>query len=102
MRGHAASPGNVVDDDACYPSRCVRQDLDDCGTADIVAPATAIGRADLLTDPRFPDPARLHAAALRAIGHTKDTSQPPGCEIVRDANGNPTGLQPFWSQRRNI
>src|SRR6202522_1126601 len=38
------------------------------------------------------DRAFLNAAALRAVGYTKDTPAPPGGEITRDANGNPTGL----------
>ncbi|WP_235536200.1 MULTISPECIES: amidohydrolase [unclassified Sphingomonas] len=38
------------------------------------------------------DRALLNAAALRAVGYTKDTPNPPGGEIVRDASGNPTGL----------
>lgn len=38
------------------------------------------------------DRAMLNAAALRAVGYTKDTPEPPGGEIMRDANGNPTGL----------
>jgi predicted amidohydrolase YtcJ len=38
------------------------------------------------------DRAFLNAAALRAVGYTKDTPEPPAGEIVRDANGNPTGL----------
>jgi len=38
------------------------------------------------------DRALLNAAALRAVGYTKDTPNPPGGEISRDANGNPTGL----------
>ena len=38
------------------------------------------------------DPALLNAAALRVVGYTKDTPNPPGGEIVRDAAGNPTGL----------
>src|SRR6201988_874648 len=38
------------------------------------------------------DRAMLNAAALRAVGYTKDTPEPPGGEIVRDAKGNPTGL----------
>lgn len=38
------------------------------------------------------DRALLNAAALRACGYTKDTQNPPGGEIVRDAAGNPTGL----------
>ena len=38
------------------------------------------------------DRALLNAAALRQVGYTKDTPNPPGGEIVRDAQGNPTGL----------
>jgi predicted amidohydrolase YtcJ len=38
------------------------------------------------------DRAILNGAALRAVGYTKDTPNPPGGEIVRDASGNPTGL----------
>jgi predicted amidohydrolase YtcJ len=38
------------------------------------------------------DRAFLNAAALRAVGYTKDTPNPPGGEIQRDKNGNPTGL----------
>jgi predicted amidohydrolase YtcJ len=38
------------------------------------------------------DRAFLNGAALRAVGYTKDTPEPPGGEIVRDGNGNPTGL----------
>lgn len=38
------------------------------------------------------DRALLNAAALRAAGYTRDTPDPPGSEIVRDANGTPTGL----------
>src|SRR5271166_6044293 len=38
------------------------------------------------------DRALLNAAALRAVGYTKDTPQPPAGEIVRDGRGNPTGL----------
>lgn len=38
------------------------------------------------------DRALLNAAALRAVGYTKDTPNPPGGEIQRDAEGNPTGL----------
>jgi len=38
------------------------------------------------------DRALLNAAALRAVGYTKDTPNPPGGEIVRDAAGTPTGL----------
>lgn len=38
------------------------------------------------------DRALLNAAALRTVGYTKDTPEPPGGHITRDANGNPTGL----------
>lgn len=38
------------------------------------------------------DRALLNAAALRVVGYTKDTPNPPGGEIMRDARGNPTGL----------
>ncbi|HZH11995.1 MAG TPA: amidohydrolase [Microvirga sp.] len=38
------------------------------------------------------DRALLNGAALRTVGYTKDTPNPPGGEIQRDANGNPTGL----------
>src|ERR1700741_4486715 len=38
------------------------------------------------------DRALRNGAALRAVGYTKDTPQPPGGEITRDRNGNPTGL----------
>jgi predicted amidohydrolase YtcJ len=38
------------------------------------------------------DRALLNAAALRAVGYTRDTPAPPGGEIVRDPSGNPTGL----------
>jgi predicted amidohydrolase YtcJ len=38
------------------------------------------------------DRALLNGAALRAVGYTKDTPEPPGGSILRDAAGNPTGL----------
>jgi predicted amidohydrolase YtcJ len=38
------------------------------------------------------DRALLNRAALRAVGYTKDTPNPPGGEIVRDSAGNPTGM----------
>ncbi|MNK15240.1 N-substituted formamide deformylase precursor [compost metagenome] len=38
------------------------------------------------------DRALLNAAALRAVGYTKDTPAPPGGTIERDNHGNPTGL----------
>jgi predicted amidohydrolase YtcJ len=36
--------------------------------------------------------AMLNRAALRAVGYTRDTRDPPGGEIQRDKAGNPTGL----------
>src|SRR6185369_7470871 len=36
--------------------------------------------------------AMLNKAALRAVGYTKDTPDPPGGVIERDKRGNPTGL----------
>ena len=38
------------------------------------------------------DRALLNGAALRAVGYSKDTPEPPGGEIVRDGQGNPSGL----------
>ena len=38
------------------------------------------------------DRALLNAAALRAVGYTRETPEPPGGTIVRDGAGNPTGL----------
>ncbi len=38
------------------------------------------------------DRALLNRAALRAVGYTRDTPDPPGGEIQRDGNGEPTGL----------
>ncbi|AHZ83864.1 N-substituted formamide deformylase [Bdellovibrio bacteriovorus] len=38
------------------------------------------------------DRALLNAAAVRVCGFTKDSPNPPGGEIQRDANGNPTGI----------
>src|SRR6266481_5137698 len=38
------------------------------------------------------DSALLNAAALRAVGYTKNTPNPPGGEIQHDKNGPPTGL----------
>jgi predicted amidohydrolase YtcJ len=51
-----------------------------------VAPATPVFILHLY------DRALLNAAALRVVGYTKDTPNPPGGEIFRDAAGNPTGL----------
>jgi len=36
--------------------------------------------------------ALLNQAALRAVGYTRETPNPPGGEIQRDPGGNPTGL----------
>src|SRR5580693_2150854 len=38
------------------------------------------------------DRALLNRAALRAVGYTKDSPNPPGAEIIRDTAGNPTGI----------
>jgi predicted amidohydrolase YtcJ len=38
------------------------------------------------------DRALLNRAALRVVGYTRDTPNPPGGEIQRDASGAPTGL----------
>ncbi|QMV75093.1 amidohydrolase [Comamonas piscis] len=38
------------------------------------------------------DRALLNGAALRAVGYTKDTPEPAGGQMLRDAAGNPTGL----------
>ncbi|MSG11131.1 amidohydrolase family protein, partial [Escherichia coli] len=38
------------------------------------------------------DRALLNRAALKAVGYTKATPDPAGGEIVRDGNGNPTGM----------
>ena len=38
------------------------------------------------------DRALLNRAALKVVGYTKDTPNPPGGEIQHDANGNPTGM----------
>ena len=38
------------------------------------------------------DRALLNRAALRVVGYTRDTPNPPGGEIVRDSSGEPTGM----------
>ncbi|SDK44419.1 hypothetical protein SAMN05216186_10759 [Pseudomonas indica] len=38
------------------------------------------------------DRALLNRAALRVVGYDRNTPNPPGGEIVRDANGEPTGM----------
>src|SRR5437660_4057177 len=52
----------------------------------VVAPDTPVFLLHLY------DRALLNGAALRAVGYTKDTPDPPAGEIVRDSRGNPTGL----------
>lgn len=52
----------------------------------VVAPDTPVFLLHLY------DRALLNGAALRAVGYTKNTPDPPGGEIVRDSSGNPTGL----------
>jgi predicted amidohydrolase YtcJ len=41
---------------------------------------------------RLYDRALLNRAALRAVGYTKDTKEPPASHIERDKNGEPTGM----------
>ena len=41
---------------------------------------------------RLYDRALLNRAALRAVGYTKDTKEPPASLIERDKNGEPTGM----------
>jgi predicted amidohydrolase YtcJ len=38
------------------------------------------------------DRALLNRSALRAVGYTRETPEPPGAKIQRDAKGEPTGL----------
>jgi predicted amidohydrolase YtcJ len=38
------------------------------------------------------DRALLNRAAMRAVGYTRESPNPPAGEIVRDAGGNPTGI----------
>ncbi|POA83629.1 amidohydrolase [Pseudomonas protegens] len=38
------------------------------------------------------DRALLNRAALRVVGYDRNTPNPPGGEILRDGNGNPTGM----------
>jgi predicted amidohydrolase YtcJ len=52
----------------------------------VVAPDTPVFLLHLY------DRALLNAAALRAVGYTKDTPEPLGGQIERDKAGNPTGL----------
>jgi predicted amidohydrolase YtcJ len=57
--------------------------LDDINT---VAPDTPVFILHLY------DRALINRAAVRAVGYTKTTPEPPGAEIVRHSNGEPTGL----------
>lgn len=38
------------------------------------------------------DRALLNRAALQVVGYDRNTPNPPGGEIVRDSNGEPTGM----------
>src|SRR5580658_2279909 len=38
------------------------------------------------------DRALLNRAAMRAVGYTRESPNPPAGEIVRDVGGNPTGI----------
>ena len=57
---------------------------------DYVIAAYAVFAVVLLWD--YVVPKLQVRAALRAVGYTRDTPNPPGGEIQRDAAGNPTGL----------
>jgi predicted amidohydrolase YtcJ len=56
------------------------------GEINAVAPETPVFVLNLY------DRAWLNGAALRAVGYSKDTPDPPGGQIERDRRGNPTGL----------
>ena len=47
------------------------------------------------------DRALLNGAALRAVGYTKDTPDPPAGEIVRDSSGQPNGSAGRQAQCRH-
>ena len=47
------------------------------------------------------DRAILNAAALRAVGYTKDTPNPPGGEIVRGPDGTPNRVAARQAQCRH-
>ena len=47
------------------------------------------------------DRALLNAAALRVVGYTKDTPNPPGGEIIRDAGGNPNRAAAGGAERQH-
>ncbi|HEY4744273.1 MAG TPA: amidohydrolase [Desulfuromonadaceae bacterium] len=56
------------------------------GEVNAVAPETPVFILHLY------DRAIVNGAALRAMGYTRETPDPPGGEIQRDKAGNPTGL----------
>jgi predicted amidohydrolase YtcJ len=64
----------------------VEKRLPTIGELNAIAPDTPVFILHLY------DRALLNGAALRAVGYNKATPNPPGGEIVRDRNGNPTGL----------
>lgn len=47
------------------------------------------------------DRAQLNAAALRVVIDTRDTPNPPGAEIVRDAAGTPTAAARYARAMRH-
>lgn len=64
----------------------IEKRLPSIGEINTIAPDTPVFLLHLY------DRALLNAAALRAVGYTRETPAPPGGEIIRDAHGNPTGL----------
>ena len=91
---------------ACSRTRpCTRRHHSGCalsaGGVSFSSPSVACRRSQEINEaaPNTPvfvlhlyDRAWLNAAALRAVGYTKDTPDPPGGMIERDRRGNPTGL----------
>ncbi len=67
-------------------SQFAEQRLPTLEELDAVAPDTPVFILHLY------DRALLNRAALRAVGYTRETPDPPGGRIVRDRSGNPTGL----------
>jgi len=70
----------------CTEHQFVEKRLPTIDELNTVAPDTPVFLLHLY------DRAILNGAALRVVGYTKDTPEPPGGEIVRDARGQPTGL----------
>lgn len=64
----------------------VEKRLPTIGEINAIAPDTPVFLLHLY------DRALLNGAALRAVGYTRDTPEPPGGQIYRDASGAPTGL----------